>query len=222
MVFHDLPEACGFNKFTIGKSASEADARKFVHHLKDALDELRTAFPNLQQRMETAIAKEFGYDKHNAVQYRPKLAARTERLLVQVTENKLKAFTFRLFDEVLSISDWLNSVGSVLALRPPDRWKDEDEDTFHRELEAMAGHYKRTESAAFTSVGGQGIRVAVTQADGAERQEVVQIDEGEQSMMREIQEQISAIIQKNKRIGLAAASKAIWSQIKAPEDRSRE
>jgi hypothetical protein len=222
MVFHDLPEACGFNKFTIGKSVSVADATRFVHKLKNALDELRSAFPNLQQRMEAAIAKEFGYDKHNAAQYRPKLAVRTERLLVLVTENKLKAFTFRLFDEVLAISDWLNSVGSVLALRPPDRWKDEDEDTFHRELETMAGHYKRTESAAFTSVGGQGIRVAVTQADGAERQEVVQIDEDEQSMMREIQEQISAIIQKNKRVGLAAASRAIWSQIKAPEDRPHD
>jgi len=105
----------------------------------------------------------------------------------------------------------------VLALRPPDRWKDEDEDTFHRELEAMAGHYKRTESAAFTCVGGQGVRVAVTQADGTERQEVIRIDASEQSLMRELQKQITGIIQKNKRLGLAAASRAIWSQIKGPE-----
>ena len=217
MVFHDLPAACGFAKFAIGKSVAVGDAKKFVQKLKQSLDELRAAFQHLQQRLEVAIAKEFGYDNQSAAQYRPTLATRTERLLVQVTENKLKAFTFRLFDEGLSESDWLNSVGSVLALRPPDRWKDEDEDTFHRELEAMAGHYKRTESAAFTCVGGQGVRVAVTQADGTERQEVIRIDASEQSLMRELQKQITGIIQKNKRLGLAAASRAIWSQIKGPE-----
>ena len=63
-----------------------------------------------------------------------KLAERAESLLVQITESKLKAFAFRLVDEGLSEADWLESVGSFLALRPPSKWKDEDEDTFDREL----------------------------------------------------------------------------------------
>ncbi|MDL5048059.1 hypothetical protein QQ054_18750 [Oscillatoria amoena NRMC-F 0135] len=222
MVFHDLPEACGFSKFEIGKPASTKKALEFVGELKQCLDELRSAFSNLQGRIESGLAEELGYKGLTVRQYRRKLAERAENLLVRVTENKLKAFAFRLFDESLSETDWLNSVGSVLALRPPDKWKDEDEDTFHRELEASAGRFKRAESAAFAQgkngKSGQGLRVAITQADGVERQEVIHIDENEEKLLDKLQQEIASVIQKNERLGLAAASRAIWSQLKSTEE----
>jgi hypothetical protein len=125
-----------------------------------------------------------------------------------------------LFDGGLSESEWLSSAGSVLALRPPDKWKDEDEDTFDRELENMAGRFKRAESAAFARGDdrGQGIRVAITKADGTERQEVVHVDAGEEKQLLQLQDQIVLVIKKNQRLGLAAASQAIWSLLKTPED----
>lgn len=219
MVFHDLPEACGWQKFAIGQTASTDEAHRFVATLKHALDELRTAFPNLQRRIETGLAYEFGYAEQKVWEYRPKLAERAEKLLVRVTENKLKAFAFRLFDESLPEPDWLGSVGSVLTLRPPDKWKDEDEDTFERELANLSGRFKRTESVTFTHGGGKGVRVAITQADGTERQEVVQIEAGDDKLMHDLQTQIMTVIKKNRRLGIAAASQAIWAQIREIEEK---
>jgi len=222
MVFHDLPEACGFSKFEVGKPTSAKDAKAFVSELKQALDELRHAFPNLHRSMEKAIAEEFGYQGIALSKFRRKLAGRAEQLLLRVTENKLKAFAFRVFDEGLSESDWLNSVGSVLALRPPDKWKDEDEETFHRELQAAAGRFKRAESVAFGGKGGDqhaghGFRVAITQADGTERQEVIHLDEKEEQELAKLEQQLNALVKKSGRLGIAAASRVIWSQLKESE-----
>lgn len=218
LIFHDLPTACNCPKFEIGKSVSASDANRFVKSLRAALDDIRDAFPNLQHRIEDAIASELGFSGQKLRQYRVKVSERAEKLMVRVTENKLKAFVFRLFDESLAEPDWIGSVGSVLALRPPDKWKDEDEDRFQRELEALAGQFKRAESAAFAHGGGKGIRVAITQSDGTERQEVVQVDVEDEKALAELQSQIMRVIKQNPRLGLAAASKAIWSQIKTSED----
>lgn len=223
MVFHDLPLACDFQKFEIGKPASQNDALKFVGKLKDALDELRMLFSNLQQRMESSLSKEFGYGDQSATLYRKKLYHRCQQLLLQATESKLKAFAFRLADDSLPNPDWFESVGSLVALRPPSRWRDEDEDTFDRELSNLGGRFKRAESAAFSSskIGGKvstGVRIAVTRADGSERQEVIHFDLEEQAKVKVLQEQISALIAKDKRLGVAAASQALWSQMKPTEE----
>ncbi len=217
LIFHDLPAACNCQKFDVEKSVSSLDAELFVKNLKAALDDIRDAFPNLQRRIEADIASELGFEGQRLRQYRAKVAERAEKLMVRVTENKLKAFVFRLFDESLAEPDWLGSVGSVLALRPPDKWKDEDEDRFQRELEALAGQFKRAESAAFTHGGGKGIRVAITQSDGTERQEVVLVEDDDKKTLDDLQAQIMRVIKQNPRLGLAAASQAIWSQIKTSE-----
>jgi len=223
MVFHDLPEACGFAAFEVRKSTPPEKVLDFVRVLKEALGELRSAFPQLQGRMEKALATDFDYTGMIMKQFRRKLAERAEALLVEVTENKLKAFAFRLFDDGLSENEWLNSVGSVLALRPPEKWKDEDEDTFHRELAALSAHFKRAESAMFSQgrngKTGRNLRVTITQADGKERQEVIHIEEDEEKLLRDLQEQIRAVIAGNGRLGLAAASRVIWSQLKSVEEK---
>jgi hypothetical protein len=222
MMFHDLPESCGFNEFEIGRPASTKEAQQFVLRLKQSLDELRAAFLNLQDRIEKSLAKEFDYGDQSAKQYRPKLAERAEQLLLRVTESKLKAFAFRLFDKGLPESDWLESLGSFLALQPPSKWKDEDEDTFDRELGNLVGRFKRAESLSFgdtpSAMPKIGIRVAVTQADGSERQEVIHIDAEDETYFKRLRDQIAAIIVKNSRLGLAAASRAIWDQLKPAED----
>lgn len=120
MVFHHLPEACGFPKFEIGKSVSTKQAQDFVEKLNQTMQELRAAYPALLQRIEESLADEFGYKGQSLKHFRMKLASRSEQLLVRVTESKLKAFIFRLFESTATHSEWLNSIGSVLALRPAD------------------------------------------------------------------------------------------------------
>ena len=212
MVFHDLPVSCGFKKFEIDKPTSTKEAQQFVLKLKGALEELRAAFLNLQARLERDLVKEFCYGEQSVKAYRQKLAERAESLLVQITESKLKAFAFRLVDEGLSDTDWLESVGSFLALRPPSKWKDENEDTFDRELESLASRFKRVESLSFgkaANVSGKvGMRIAVTQADGSERQEVIQSFANEEIDLKQFQNRIAVLIPRNTHLEMASISRA--------------
>ena len=222
LVFHDLPVSCEFKKFEIATPTSTEEVQHFILRLKEALDELRAAFLNLQTRLARGLAKEFGYGEQSVIDYRHKLAERAESLLVQITESKLKAFAFRLVDEGLSEVDWLESLGSFLALRPPSKWKDGDEDTFNHELEMLAGRFKRAESLSFGRAANTSdkirMRIALTQADGSERQQVIHVEPDEEKELKQMQEQISALIEKNNRLGVAAASRAIWSRIKSVEE----
>jgi hypothetical protein len=219
LVFHDLPTACGFPEFHAQQSNTTSKAaQQFVGTLKTALDELKTAFDRLQARQRTSIAKEFGCEGQDFSQARWLIASRAEALLLHVTEPRLKAFCFRLMDESLPEGEWLESVGSLLALRPPQRWKDEEEDTFDRELAALVGRFLRSESVVFRTAKGdksrRGLRIAVTQADGQEKQEVIHFTPEEEKQLGDLEQDLLKLIGRNKRLGLAAASRAIWTQLK--------
>jgi hypothetical protein len=223
MLFHDLPVACGFQKFEVGAAIPSKEAQNFVSSLKVSLDEMRIAFQDLQRRMISSISHEFGYDEQSLKLNREDLGERAGQLVLYVTESKLKAFAFRLFDDALPEPEWLESIGSFLALRPPNKWKDEEEDTFARELSIITGRFKRAESLGFSNKSGNkksknAIRVAITQFDGSERQEVFHFDKDEERSLKELQDEISALIVRNKKLGVAAASRAIWSQLKTGEE----
>jgi hypothetical protein len=117
-------------------------------------------------------------------------------------------------DRALPEVDWLESIGSFLALRPPNRWKDEDEDNFLRELENLGGRFKRAESIGFALARGKkGLRVAVTSVDGSERHEVIHFDESEEKILGELEGQMTAWLSQNKRLAIAAATRAIWPHL---------
>ena len=64
------------------------------------------------------------------------------------------------------------------------------------------------------------IRIAVTQLDGTEKHEVIHFERDEERLIKDLQEEIASLICKNKKLGLAAASRAIWAQLKSVEEGS--
>ena len=64
---------------------------------------------------------------------------------------------------------------------------------------------------------GIGIRLAITQANGTEHEQVIHFAADEEHQLRELQAQFEALLTKNKRLGLAAASRAIWSKLEKVE-----
>jgi hypothetical protein len=213
LLFTDLPKACGLAPF-----APQAPAGKTVQDtvktLKGALDELRAAFPELQERLRQQLRVAFELPG-SFQQFRKALAERAEHIVLGVTEPKLRALCLRLMDDNLPESDWLESLGSFLALKPPAKWHDAEEDAFAQELSALAARFHRVESITFTNgkpaKNALGIRLAVTHANGAEHEQVVHFTTDEEQEMRGIQKQFTQLLTGDRRLGLAAASRAIWA-----------
>jgi hypothetical protein len=215
LLFAELPKACGFDPIPADANASKP-VQAFVKTLKAALDDLRAAFPELQERLRKELRGAFDMPG-TFQQFRAALAGRAEQVVLGVNETKLRAFCLRLMDDNLPESDWLESLGSYLALKPPSKWHDAEEDAFNSELAQCATRFQRVESIVFA--GGKspknavGVRLAITQANGVEHEQVVHFAADEEHQLRDLQTQFEILLTKNKRLGLAAASRAIWANL---------
>jgi hypothetical protein len=215
LLFTDLPKACGFEPISPNTTVSKP-VQAFVKTLKAALDDLRTAFPELQERLRKELRSAFDLPG-TFQQFRTALAGRAEQVVLGVNESKLRAFCLRLMDDNLPESDWLESLGSYLALKPPSKWHDAEEDAFNSELDQCATRFHRVESIVFA--GGKspknsvGVRLAITQANGVEHEQVVHFTADEEQQMSGLQTQFEALLTKDKRLGLAAVSRAIWKNL---------
>lgn len=215
LLFTELPTACGFQPILSDATASKA-LQAFVKTLKSALDDLRAAFPELEGRLRSQLRSAFDLPG-TFQQFRAALAARSERIMLTVTEPKLRAFCLRLMDDKLPEAEWLESIGSYLALKPPSRWHDSEEDLFNQELVQYSIRFHRVESIVFaggkSSSKAVGVRLAITQANGVEHEQVVHFTPNEEDQLRDLQTQFETLLTRDKRLGLVAASRAIWANL---------
>jgi hypothetical protein len=215
LIFTSLPQACGFDPIGLDARRNRS-VHLFVTTLKSGLDELRASYPCLQGRIKDAVVKNFDLPRPFA-RSRKQLENRAREILLTVTETTLRAFCLRLLDDKLTETQWLESVGSYLALKPPSKWHDSEEDTFNTELAQLATRFRRVESIVFANTrpnpSAVGVRLAITQANGIEHERIVHFAADEEQRLRELQAQFGAILAQDKRLGLAAASRAIWTAL---------
>jgi hypothetical protein len=213
LILHDLPGACSL---PIDDTDRGEQSANFVAALKGALDELRAAYPNLQVRVENALREAFDIS-FRGTQLRKFLQERAERLALHVSETAMKAFCLRLRDANLPAGPWLESVAGYLTSKPPSKWVDADEDMFHAELFSAVARFQRVESTAFSKGDrprhAKGVRLAVTHADGGERDQVLYFTPDEEAELQQIQQQVGSLLGRDKRLGLIAASRVIWESL---------
>ena len=125
-------------------------------------------------------------------------------------------------DDNLPEDEWIESLGSYLALKPPSKWHDIEEDTFNQELTQLITRFHHVESIIFTKVkntkASTGIRLAITQSDGTEREQVVYFRSEEESQLKQLQNELDDMLLKHKRLGLVAASRVMWKLLSEKEE----
>ncbi|HMX25070.1 MAG TPA: hypothetical protein PLD20_18230 [Blastocatellia bacterium] len=217
LLFEELPHACNFSRFEVNDQHNEQQVRKFVGTLKGAIDELRQAYSDLLRRVRTALS--FAFDlSSEANEFRQSLASRADELAGGVSEPSLKSFCLRLRDAELPVTEWLESVGSLLSGNPPSKWTDADEGRFNLELSALASRFKRVESLNFDASSKRkgvqaAVRVAITKPDGVELNQVVYLNQNEEMVVAELEKQLTGIINRDDKAGLVAAARAFWKTL---------
>ena len=135
-------------------------------------------------------------------------------------------FCLRLIDDNRPELDWLESLGSYLALRPPSKWHDAEEEAFNEALSRFATQFNRVESVLFSSGGdpenATSVRIAVTQSSGLEQEQVVRFTSDEGRRVLELERQFDSLLAaSDRRLALAAASRAIWKSLSGWEGSRR-
>jgi hypothetical protein len=221
LLFSSLPGACGLPPFLPDETSSGSRVKKFVDRLRHAMDELRGTYPALVEKIRSELLAAF--DRPGAfAQAREGIAATAEQLLVAVGEPRVKAFCLRLSDNRLGEQEWLESIASLLCAKPPAKWADFDCRRFGEELIRLAHQFRRVESTVFAAKSPRNdvqlaMRVAITNRDGSEVQQVVYADPAEESRVAELEARFSDVLGSEGRLGIIAATRAIWSQLRASE-----
>lgn len=212
LVFTMLPEACGLPP--IGKEGLK-DPEELASRLRRALHEIRTAYPSLVHRLEVAIFAAFDVEASNP-SARQALHGRAAQLAAVLSEPTLKAFVVRVADSALDDRAWVESIANLLTRKSCERWLDSDETEFHHQLEIAAGRFKRTELARMGTskrLNGHACRISLTKSDGDEVGDLINWDGMDESKIGPVEGQIQEILAQHGRHGLAAALRAIWTQL---------
>jgi hypothetical protein len=219
LLFASLPNACGYKPFS-STERTRRDMKEFVAVLKRSVNELRGAYPELLGRIREHLREAFPLPG-SFTEFRSTLSGRAEEILLCVTEVKLKAFCLRLLDDGLPEQQWLESVGSYLALKPPGKWNDSEEELFNSQLSELAARLHRVEAIWFAGgkrmKGEVGLRVAITQFDGHEHEQVVHFSKREERKLLALERRFRNLLAKDKRLSIAAASRAIWRTLSTGE-----
>ena len=147
-------------------------------------------------------------------------AASAECILATLTEPRLKAFCLRIADSKLEEQEWLESLGSYICSKPPSKWMDQDLANFQEEMARYSRQFGRVESTVFSShhqqTSVQSMRVSITCQDGTEVDQVVHLDSSEMTRVSKLEKQILSLVSDDQRLGVLAATRAIWSQLHRP------
>jgi hypothetical protein len=220
LVFTSLPEACGVPSVGNGRVRYTDE---FAARLRQAMHEIRMAYPNLLQRLSKGIAAAFDVFGERTFA-RNLIAVRAAQLSVAVTDPSIKAFALRLCDIAHDEKAWVESVANLLARKSPERWMDNDETEFHHQLEIAAQHFKRVEMALIGTtkkLNGHACRIALTKSDGTEVGDLVNWDGLEENRILPVQNEIAKILARHGQHGLAGAMRAIWAKLDASEDKKK-
>lgn len=217
LLFRQLPLGCGFSEFKADGDLQQSRILEFVEVLKGSLDELREAFPQLQEKMKFILAQEFGV-AGSVENVRTALSERAEAILLHLKDQRLRALALRLADANLPDSDWLESLGSMVCSMPPSKWTDNHVEIFKQEVELFAGRFQRIESMAFQSGRKKGdqsaLKVAITSMDGIELDRVLYFETDEEREILEIEKQIDRLLANKGRLSLVAAARSVSRALK--------
>jgi hypothetical protein len=219
LIFQTLPEACGCECFESSDAPSQQRVKKFVSRLRDAIEELRLAYPELLRKMKAEFAAAF--DRPGTFgDIRQSTADSAQRFLHTLTEPRLKAFCLRVADNQLEEQEWLESLGSYVCSKPPSKWIDQDLISFQEEIPRYSRQFGRVESTSFASQNDKSsvhaMRVSITCQDGMEVDQVVHLDHSELDRVTLLEKKILNLVSDEQRLGILAATRAIWSQLRQP------
>lgn len=217
LLFTDLPKALGFEPFDAGtRNHKHSGVEAFVTSLKKTLEELRLAYQLLKDRLREYVTSAFlpGASANSFRDFRQSLADRAEALVLAVKDPDLKAFALRSMDLNLTDSEWLESIGSLLATTPPNRWKDEDETQFRSAVIETVKKFERVESLNFSkdtkACAHSALRVSLTARDGTEHEKVISLSKDEDGEATDLAIEIRNLLSHNPRISMGALSRVFW------------
>ena len=215
LLFSDLLQACGFPPFSSQEQPDEGRVNGFIAVFRDALGELRQAYPALLSRIIERVAQAAG-EEHGAFD-RVHLATRAARVSLAAREPRLRTFALRLRDPGLSDDAWAEALASFVVSTPPARWASGDEARFCEEIAALAELFQKVEAAAF-GAGGEApalsaVRLNLTRGDGIDLVRIIEPRTEDDSGIQASLSGFEKMLPQDRQTRLDVLTRLLWNKL---------
>lgn len=219
LLFSDLPEACGFPAFSPQEQPDESRVSGFISVFRDALGELRQAYPALLSRIIERVAEALG--EGQGTFDRVHLATRAARVSLAAREPRLRTFALRLRDPAQSDDAWAEALASFIVSKPPNRWASGDEARCCEEIAGLAEIFQKVEAAAFGAGGDapdpSAVRLSLTRGDGTDLVRVIEPRAEDDPGIRASLSGFEKMLPQDRQTRLDVLTRLLWNELSASE-----
>ena len=219
LVFSDLPQACCFPPFSPQEQPDEGCVNGFVSVFRDALGELRQAYPALLSRIIERVAQAAGEER--GAFDRVHLATRAARVSLAAREPRLRTFALRLRDPGLSDDAWAEALASFVVSKPPARWASGDEARFCEEIAALAELFQKLEAAAFgagrEAPALSAVRLNLTRGDGIDLVRIIEPRTEDESGIQCSLSGFEKMLPQDRHTRLDVLTRLLWNEVSASD-----
>ena len=184
---------------------------------RDALEELRHAYPALLSRIIERVAQAAG-EEQGAFD-RVRMATRAARVSLAAREPRLRTFALRLRDPGLSDDAWTEALASFVVSKPPTRWASGDEARFCEEIDALAELFQKVEAAAFgagcEAPALSAVRLNLTRGDGIDLVRIIEPRTEDESDIQASLSSFEKMLPQDRRARLNVLTRLLWNELNA-------
>lgn len=222
LLFSALPRALDFQPFLPAAPPDGPTVRRFVSALRDSLDELRNAYPDLLERLRGRVG--FLLCDGGALDLEG-VARRARRVAAAVSETRGRTFALRIADIAPGHDAWAEALASFVASKHPARWTTADEVRWSTEIDALASSFHRYEALAMdpfrSPTGGAeegvAVRVGVTDGGAGERARVVRFRAEDEPQVSEMADKIGGALPDRADLRLAVLARLLQRELAAQD-----
>jgi len=150
LLFERLPIACGLPTFRIDEPDSAARVDAFTTALREGLQELQDAYPQLTKQIAERIGAAFGLQSTKAIAH-AELHARYALIAETTNDTLLRSLGVRLETADPDGSAWIESIAALVARRSPELWNDGDIPAFAAAIAELGRRFCAAEDLAIVA-----------------------------------------------------------------------
>lgn len=209
LLFADLPRACGVEPFEPSQRGRGDDIRTYRDALEGSFAELRTIYPSLLASALAAICDTFGMTDGGDAAIE-QLQGRAARLADYAVERDMKMFLDRIRAPEADSERWTEGVAALLAERPVEKWRDEDQARFLVRLSQFARRITLLEATVAdqpkNARGVSSIRVSLTGTSFGQLDHAVHVNKRAASHVARLERSLEGVLGEAKDESMAVAA----------------
>jgi hypothetical protein len=227
LLFEQVPEIFGKDAVFPDTALTRPGAKKLAQELAGAFRELKSAYPNLLEKVKKFIAESTSTNSE-LVLMRKQLEGQAANLEGRVLDRSLQTFVVAIQRKELSDQEWLENLAMVTLDGSPARsWGDDEINQFTLRIYEIGGALKRLQALLYDRLSRdetpfEAVRVTLTHPDGSEQVDVLSITQHEKQQITEAMASVFAIIESMFGSSSAAKSALMAWLASAPQAAKKE